>query len=228
MPDYTIASVVNTPSDQVVNRTGNNQMTGVNKFGSTTDYTQFDTRGNMTMVGNARPYRDEKNDVLNIKVQGTGLSVDATESTLDFTTAANLSDYGYVNVQLNHDRDELEPVYPHIHWFQNNNASPNFLLEYRWNLNGKSKVTAWTRIKCNTLAFTYVSGTLNQISYTSPISAPSGSDVSDIIQFRIYRDNANTSTLFTGADAYTGDAELVSFDVHVEINSVGSDEEYVK
>lgn len=223
-----ITSVVNTPSDKIVNRTGNNQMTGTNKFGSTTDYTEFDTHGNMTMVGDARSYRDEKNDVLNIKVSGVGLSVDATESTLDFTTGANLSDYAYLNVQLNHDRDNSMPIYPHIHWFQNNNASPNYLIEYRWHRNGQAKVTGWTRLICNTLAFTYVSGTIMQISYTDPIIAPAGSDVSDIIQFRIFRDNANTSTLFVGADAYTGDAELVSFDVHVAQNSIGSDEEYVK
>lgn len=39
---------------------------------------------------------------------------------------------------------------------------------------------------------------------------------------------ANTSTLFTVADTYSGDAEAVSFDVHIECDTLGSIQRYSK
>jgi hypothetical protein len=181
------------------------------------------------MVGNATTFRDEKNDALNIKVTGTGVSVNATENTIDFTTSAlYASDYAYVNVQLNHDRKLTAQVFPHIHWFQTENTIPNFILQYRWQLNGRAKVTSWTNYKCNVNAFTYTSGTILQISYDGGITPPANSNVSDIIQFRIGRDTNNASTLFAGADPFTTTVGVLSFDVHIETDSIGSNQEYVK
>lgn len=229
MTDVTITSVVNTPSDQVVNRTANNTLTGTNKFGSETNYSQFDTTGHQTMVGTARPWRDQLADALSLKVQGSGISVDSTEATVVFATNADYpTDYCFTNIQLNHDKDLTASIYPHIHWFQAENNSPNFILEYRWQINGGAKVTSWTPLVCNTLAHTYSSGTIHQISYTAPIDVPVGTTLSDIIQFRIYRDTANDSTEFAGADPYTLAAHIMAFDVHFQINSLGSTDEYTK
>jgi len=181
------------------------------------------------MYGDARPFRDELGDALALKVRGTGISTNTAESTQDFATNADLSDYLFANVQLNHDRDLTAVIKPHIHFFQSDADMPNFLLWYRWQLNGGAKTTAWTSLKCNTAAFTYVSGTLHQIANTiAGITPPVNTVLSDIVQFRVFRDNANTSGLFAGADAHAGSVGVLSFDVHLQLNSVGSDEEYVK
>jgi hypothetical protein len=42
------------------------------------------------------------------------------------------------------------------------------------------------------------------------------------------RDTDNDSTLFTGVDPYTGPAHALMFDVHLQIDSLGSTDEYVK
>lgn len=199
-------------------------------FGTATDNATFEADGTLILNGAATVFRDEKNDVLNLKVAGTGVSINPTESTADFSSASDLSDYLYVNVQMNHDRKLTSAIYPHIHYFTASANVPNFLLEYRWQINGGRKATSWTRLKCNTKAFTYVSGTINQIAVSAAIAAPSGDDVdniSDIVQFRIYRDNANTSGLFTGSDAADSVVSVISFDIHIEIDSMGSREEYV-
>lgn len=193
--------------------------------GTDVDYINIDSNGFLTMEGGARVWRDEITDALSIKVTGSGLSANTVENTVDFTSTANLSDYLYTNVQLNHDRDETSPIYPHLHWFQNQNKVPNLLLQYRWQILGGTKTTAWTNLRCNTTAFTYVSGTIQQLtSASTPITPPTGSDVSDIVQFRILRDTTNASGLFTGVDTYTGDLNLISFDVHILLNSIGSRE----
>jgi hypothetical protein len=173
-------------------------------------------------------FDDLLGDITQVKTSGPGVSLDTTESTIDFTTASNLSDYVLVNYQLSHKWKAGSDIYPHIHWKQNSNTTPNFLIQYRWQRNSQAWTTAWTNLKCNTSVFTYVSGSLNQIADSATITPPSGYSLSDIIQFRILRDNSNTSTLFTGADAYTGDAEITGVDIHFEQDTLGSRSEYSK
>lgn len=199
------------------------------KFGDSINISLFERDGTLVFENDARTYRDELGDVSRLRVVGVGINQNDTESTMDFLTSANLSDYLWANVQLNHDRDLSTNIYPHIHWFQVENNVPNFLLEYRWQINGGSKTTSWTRIKCNTAVHTYSSGTIHQIcKTTSGISVPVGTTLSDILQVRILRDNGNTSTLFTGADPYSTTAPVMSFDVHIVTNTIGSRTEYSK
>jgi len=197
------------------------------RAGGIANYTEFETDGSMRMVGDATVFDDMLGDITQVFTIGPGVSLDVTESTIDFTTAANLSDYILVNYQMKHGWKAGSSIFPHIHWFQNSNATPNFLIQYRWQRNGQAKATAWTNYKCSTSnAFTYVSGTLDQISYGAALPAPVNYSLSDILQFRVLRDVANTSGVFTGADTYAGDAELTGVDCHYEISQIGSRTEY--
>lgn len=202
------------------------------------NYTAWDSTGHQTMYGNARPWRDELSDAISLQQSGTGISRNLTEGTVDYAYNATynatfaLADAMYFNLQLNHDKDLSSSIYPHIHWFQAKNFSPNFLFEHRWQINGGSKTTAWTKLKCNSLAFPYVSGTLNQISYSAPIAVPVGTTLSDIVQFRVFRDTGNASSEFTGTCPYNtgGNATtgVLAVDAHFMLNSLGSTEELVK
>jgi hypothetical protein len=147
-----------------------------------TNYTNWDNTGHQTMYGTARPWRDELTDSLNLKSTGPGVSTSATESVVEFIHTAQVSDYIYCNVQLNHDKDLTASIYPHIHFFQAENAVPNFCLQYRWQRNLNTKVTDWTYYKCNTLAVAYSAGTIHQIAHGAAITVPSGTTLSDIVQ----------------------------------------------
>lgn len=201
------------------------------KFGDVANghYSEFETDGTYKANGDATCFLDELGDVLALQQTGTGVSFNTTENTVDFITTSNLSDYIYCNIQMNHDRVLDTIVYPHIHFFQANNNVPNFLLQYRFQANGQAKTTAWTNLACNIAALTYTSGTLNQIARTSAgINAPTGDNVSSILQLRIIRDNANTSGAFAGADPYTGIVGIMSVDVHKQIDTLGSRQQYIK
>lgn len=187
----------------------------------------------------ASAWRDELGDALSLQQNGVGLSITLAESTLDFAHNAAynvnpaLADFAFKNVQLNHDRNLAISIQPHIHWLQSKNYTPNLLFEYRWQVNGGTKVTAWTKLKCTTLTFVYTAGTIHQISDTAAgIAVPVGTTLSDIVQFRIYRDTTNASGEFAGVCPYNtgGNAAVpvLSFDVHLEIDQIGSTEEYVK
>lgn len=202
--------------------------TGSMKVGDGTNSTNFDSTGHQTMAGTARPWRDELADAITLQQSGPGISRNVTEASVEYTTASNLSDYMYCNVQLNHDKDLTVSIYPHIHYWQAENNIPNFLLQYRWQTNLGAKTTSWTNLKCNTNATAYTSGTINNIATSAAITVPVGTQISDIVQFRILRDNANTSGAFTGADPYTATVGITAFDVHFMINSLGSTDEYSK
>jgi hypothetical protein len=194
-----------------------------------TNYTKFNNEGHQTMEGNATVWDDLLGDVTGVKVQGTGVELNVTESTLDYLDSANTLDYGFFNFQLSHRWKLGSTIEPHVHFEQTNNAVPNWLIQYRWQRQGQPKTTDWTNYKVNSTAFTYTSGTLNQISDGAGIVPPEDyNQVSDIVEMRLIRDTANTSGLFTGADTYTGTASVTSMDVHFEIDSIGSDTEYSK
>jgi hypothetical protein len=206
-----------------------NNMISSAYFGDDDNNTAFDDTGHQTMEGDAKPWRDELGDAAILKSVGPGVSANTSESTVVFATNANLSDYLYTNIQLNHDKDLECAIYPHIHWFQAEDRIPNFLLQYRWQINGNEKEITWNYIICNNIAFSFGAATTrNQICYSSKIEVPVGSTISDIVQFRILRDTNNDSAEFSGVDPYTTAVHILAFDVHFQINSLGSTEQFVK
>jgi hypothetical protein len=198
-------------------------------FGNSTSYATFEEDGTLIFEGDAKTYRDELGDVTKLKIVGIAIAEDTTDGVVNISTQADLSSFLYCNVQLNHDRDVTAPVYPHIHWFQSSGNAPNLLFQYRWQSNGAEKTTTWTDLKSNALAHPYSSGIIHQISYsTVGILATTGVNVSDIVQFRIIRDTQNASTQFSSTDNYSLPVSLLSFDVHVLQDSIGSRTEYLK
>ena len=199
------------------------------RIGDSSNNTYFETTGHQTMTGSGRPWRDQLTDAINIKIQGSGIQLNSADSTMEFATNADYNtDFLYLNMQLNHDKDLTSSIYPHIHFFQTQNNVPNFLLEYRWQKTFGGKTTAWTKLKCNTLAQSYSGTTKNNIAQANAIIPPSGSSLSDIIQFKIYRDTANDSLEFLAPDPYTTVVGVTAFDCHFQINSLGSTDEYTK
>jgi len=199
-------------------------------FGCATGYTSFDSNGNLEMVGSATVFRDEMNELIKASANNPSshLVQNFVEGTLDFKDNCDLNDYAVMNIQLNHDRKLASKVFPHVHWYQNQNATPNFLVQYRWQRNGHLKTTAWTNYVMTGNAYTYSATTTNQITYNGGITPPANDGLSDIIQIRLIRDMDNDSSAFTSNDLYVGTVQTVNFDVHIELDDLGSDEEYVK
>lgn len=202
---------------------------GLLDVGDKTDgnYLEIEADGTLELHGAATVYEDLIGSALELEVSGVGAVINATDNTLEFSTLANLNDYGFDNFQIRHAWDG-STVYPHVHWEQTQNNTPNWLLQCRWQKQGQAKTTAWTNYPMTTNAFTYTSGTLNQISHGSGLAPPAGAGLSDIIEIRILRDNANTSGVFAGADPYTATVGLTSVDIHIRENTLGSRQEYIK
>jgi hypothetical protein len=179
--------------------------------------------GTILLGPDAIAWDDMLGAAITLQQQGPGVSRNLAEIQVEFTTAANLSDYLIDSQQLSHSWD-LKAVSPHLHAFQTTAAAPNWLLQYRWQVMGAAKTTAWTDIRCNVPVFAYPgSGTFHQLFVTpANIEPPAGAGISDILQFRVLRDNANTSGLFAGADPVNATAAISSFDTHYAKDTLGS------
>ena len=164
---------------------------------------------------------------LNLDSAATRYSVDTTELGTSFHSDARYTNeqLGMV-VQLPHAWKEGTILKPHIHWIQNQAAVPNWLMAYRVYNNGEVP-GAFSFSMIDNTVFTYTSGSICQISGFPDIDMY-GLTISSIIDIKLWRDTANTSTLFAGADPVATDALLKEYDIHYQLDSNGSVQEYVK
>lgn len=206
---------------------------GISRLGNYGEgnYTEIDTSGHITLYGEATVFDDLQTALVgqHLESPGSDITQNSSEGSLTFADTAVLSDYVTMNVQMSHGWKIGSTIYPHIHWWQTSSDVPNWLLQYRWQRNSYPKVTTWSGIAYSGMAFSYTSGTLNQITgFGSGIVPPVDAALSDILQVRLLRDTTNASTLFGGTDPLTGDSDVVNLDIHIEKDSIGSDEPYVK
>ncbi len=222
--------IIDTSSDYVDHR--NKQ-----KFGNGTDYTEILADGTQRLVGGAITWEDIIQPLVarNVDTSTGKLDYDYPNKAIkiaDSTSIGTDSHKIHFAYQIEH-RFKLDGVaHPHIHWLQSSSDVPNWWFRWRFSQNGKA-VGDWTSGKLTTQIFTYTSGTILQLSTASieiDFTDADGSKlcVSDFIDIEITRDTDNTSTLFTGNDPLDGNALLKAFDMHLQVDSMGSNTEYIK
>lgn len=196
------------------------------------NYSEFEPDGTMVAVGEATCFRDELQSLIGARLESpaSDIVLNLAEASVTFEDGARYpTDFVSANHQLNHDMLPGTVIDPHLHWWQERAETANWLIGYRWQKQGSAKTTTWTDVAWTENIFTWAAGTLNQITDFGPITPPVGyGEVSDIVQFRIYRDVTNVSTLFAGSEATPADIDAVNFDTHIEVNMLGSRLEYAK
>lgn len=186
----------------------------------------------LTLQGDATQWDD-----LRFPLQGQRLDVSAgridynyDECTVDFQDNTRYpNEVICFAAQMPHAKKMDSNAYVHLHWLQNQNATPNWLIETWWYNNG-DEVSSPTKTLSmwSSNELTYSSGTLAQITVFPVASPPANEMVSSILKIRLFRDTANASTLFTGADPYIGTVQADELDIHYEINTFGSKLQYMK
>ena len=190
----------------------------------------------LSFVNGEGYFKDVKWDDMRFPVVGRNLDTTSgridynyTELGVDFADNARFAETEQISIicQLQHDYELGTDVDPHIHWLQSSADMPNWLLQYRVYNNGETP-GAWQTVKWLDNKFTYTSGTILQITDFPDIDMSSIDGVSSFIDFKLFRDTLNTSTLFDGADPLTGTALLKEFDIHYRRDASGSTMEYLK
>ncbi|MCH9835903.1 hypothetical protein K0U83_09585 [bacterium] len=157
----------------------------------------------------------------------TRYSFDSTDLGVAFDADARHTEeqLSYI-VQMPHAWKEGTTLYPHVHWIQTTADYPNWLLSYRVYNNNESP-GSWTLAPIDSHVFTWSSGSLAQIS-AFPSITMTGKSLSCLLDVKLWRDAANGSGEFVGAESSPVSVLMKEFDIHYEIDSLGSNEPFTK
>lgn len=190
------------------------------------NYAAFDNTGVLTMYGAATVYDDLLRDATSTRVGavaptiGAGFRGDGNHIYTQFVHTQ--ADEVQFEVQLPHRGKEGSVIYPHVHFTPTTSGTgtAKFILEYyAANVDAQFPASPSTYEMTKTWA-------VNQqwyhlIAGNNTGLTISGWTLSNVLKVRLYRDN-------TVDGNYAAAVGFLYFDIHVEINTLGSDEEYVK
>lgn len=194
-------------------------------IGSGSDRLKIESDGTIHREGAATVWDDIQNSLIGKRLSSTVGKVDYNwdENTVTMQPGGSIStvnDLLIFNLQIPHAAVVDGDLHLHMHWEQPDSTEREITVKYRIQNNGDAKTTAWTTVaKALSAAnntFTYSSGTLNQITELQEIDL-TGIGISAIVEFQMAR-----------TDSETGDIEVTFVDAHIEMDTDGSREEYVK
>ncbi len=128
------------------------------------------------------------------------------------------TEIAYIIAQIPHEWKLKSGLRPHIHFIQTGASEPVFKMDYRWYKNGADPTGSFTTITCDTMAFTYSSGSMLQICSFPEIDGAGINSVSSILDIKIYRDD----------NVVSGDVLVKEFDFHYQKDAGGSRQEFIK
>ena len=128
------------------------------------------------------------------------------------------TEIAYIIMQFPHARKNGSSIKPHVHWIQTSADEAVWKMDYRWYKNGDAPSGSWTTLTCDSPVFPYTSGSLLQICSFPEIDGSAVDTVSSIIDVRLYRDD----------NVVSGDVLLKEFDIHYQIDQLGSRQEFIK
>lgn len=181
------------------------------------DTLEVDENGFITFSGAAMPYDDWTFPFTQVK-QGANLKPDFDETNVGLLFPQNdPSEKIFMIGQTPHARAVDSDLMPHIHWTQKAATAVTFKLDYKWYNAGEAEPAGWTTLTSVDNVFSYVSGSLAQIT-TFPTITGTGMRPSSIMKCKFYRDDNTT----------TGDVLADQFDFHIRRDGMGSANPYTK
>jgi len=188
------------------------------------DFTKISETGEVRHYGLATVWGDITNTLIARNLESTAGTIDYNfaEGSLLIQPGGNINNQAdrlFFNFQIPHGAKSNSQMKLHCHWEQPNNTERIFTIQYRIQKNNQAKTTAWTTVTASTnnnSVFTYTSGTLNQITNLVAVDLV-GAGISATVQFRICRTDNNA-----------GDVNATFIDAHIEYDSNGSEQEFIK
>ena len=196
------------------------------QFGSDSDHVAISNEGNLTLVGKATVWDDLVVPGLSATKLGNNdpsLGLVAGGIYI-YTFSSTVMNEVFFSIQLPHSWKESSSISPHIHWMPMTSPATTknvvWKFEYQWqNIGGTYSGSTTT-----TLAVTAATGTTGFVHKIDDFTDITGTSktMSSILICRLYRDPTDA------ADNYADAAGLLSFDIHIEKDTLGSNLEYKK
>lgn len=187
------------------------------------------------LTGTATTWEDLRIPGFSVKLTGSSppdlMTNFGPSSNIDYYAfdGATTLEQVYISLQMPHAWKEGSTIYPHVHISptstNGSDTTPRvvrFTLEYVWaSVNGTYGNSAL--LDMDTAAFVPNTSLWKHIMCVNGTGiAGTGQTISSILMCRLYRDPGAT------ADTYPQDVALLSFDLHYEVDALGSEAELVK
>jgi hypothetical protein len=211
--------------------TGNARASQTIRAGDNTNYVNVDSTDSLRMYGTATTWED-------LRVDGNMTRVGESAPTFGvFLGGTYLQWFSkttdnsvHFSVQMPHAWAEGTDIDPHVHWVPNSDGAPAahvvWTLEYTWQNALTGDVFHATSETSGTLTnpSSEVSGAGQHAHYITDLGDISGTGktISSVLVCRLYRDADNA------ADDYDDTAGLLYFDIHYQVDALGSKDEYTK
>lgn len=189
----------------------------VRLYGDATQYDDLRIAADATKLGGSKDPNFEK-----IFDNGSG-----SQGVFSYAFDASTEQEVYFSIQLPHSWKQETDILPHVHWIAKINGAAGqkvgWGFEYTWaNVAGVFGSTNIIYADANILNEDIIANK----HYITAFSALSGTDktFSSMLLCRLFRDAGSTNT----TDNYPNDAILLEIDFHYQVDSFGSNQEYVK
>lgn len=234
-----------TDAQGLVIKTNGSQRINISSSGNTiigdaTNHTLFDPDGSITLEGSATAFNDIVVPLFNsklgndrqaiwaqVKTDGAGSRGVYTFTFEDQNSTSNEQEV-FFSVQMPHNWKEGTTIYPHVHWAPQAATAGNVVwgLEYTWvNYDATTPIAFPNTTLITATTADVASGDVDKhliTGFSSITPSASQNKISSILMCRFYRKSADAN------DDYNGNAAVLSFDLHYEIDAVGSHSQYVK
>jgi len=155
--------------------------------------------------------------------QASDPDVEATTGLLLFAAAG--TELVYALAQMPHSWKEGSTISPHIHWTKTTSASGDVAWSLRYQIIGIGDVGSGTWSDADTVTTSAI--TDNDTAWEHLLTpftdiAMTDQTLSTCILFEISRLGDDSG------DTYAADARMLEFDVHYQIDSLGSEQEFIK
>ena len=186
------------------------------QFGDASNYSTFESDGTLLMVGNATVWDDVR---VSLVTRGSG-GVNPVFSQIQgvlyaYKFSGTADNEIFFEVQMPHGWKEGTTIYPHVHWASNGTSTANVTwgLSYEWQnidgLFGGAYSTITNSIPASGVAKTQQISNISTIGITE-----TDKKISSMILCRLYRAG--------NADSNNDECFLLAFDIHYEVNTIGS------
>jgi len=196
------------------------------KIGSENDFLSVNNRGELRLTGSAVTWEDLRYPASGINPPG-GLS-DASKDTLDTPFIGTfLFDPASIEIcagqaQMPHRWKEGSFVHPHIHWSPTSTSTGSIVWQLDCDVANVGEAYSGSYTYTSAISV-YADGTLNEHNASNfSVLEMSEKVLSTIILWRISRIGSS------GSDTYPQDVRFLEFDIHYQIDSLGSNEEWIK
>lgn len=201
------------------------------------NYTTIDNDGHQEMVGTAQPWDDLRIEPV---ARTTGVNAPTFEKWYDDSGGTSRGVYLYsfdnavessqkeifFTMQLSHAWN-LDDVEIHVHWVAESTAADSKVrwgMEYAWaEFGAVFGDTTIVYADTDTESATGTTAHEHKITAFTAISPTTDQDgISSVLIGRLFRASG------AAEDTYTGKAGLLYIDAHIQLSSLGSDDEYTK